>query len=79
MDYDEDKVDRTVLALLWLNLLDETEYGARAWKGFDWPTLNRLHAKGYIDDPKSKAKSVHVTPEGVAESRRLFEEIFGAK
>lgn len=78
MDYDKDKLDRTVLALLYLNLFDETEYGARAWKGFDWPTMERLHAKGYLHDPKSKAKSVHVTPKGVAESRRLFEELFGA-
>jgi len=40
----------------------------RAWKQLDGPTLDRLHAKGFIDDPRSKAKSVHVTPEGVAEA-----------
>jgi Domain of unknown function (DUF6429) len=44
MEIDTDKVDEAVLALLYLTLHD----GARAWKGFDWDTLNRLHAKGFI-------------------------------
>jgi len=57
MEYDEDKVDRTVLALLSLSLFDESELGARAWKGFDWPTLDRLHTKGYIADPKCRKPS----------------------
>jgi hypothetical protein len=43
MEIDTDKVDEAVLALLYLTLHD----GARAWKGFDWDTLNRLHAKGW--------------------------------
>jgi len=33
-----------VLALLWLGLHDNS----RAWKGFDWDAMNRLHEKGYI-------------------------------
>jgi len=36
----------------------------RAWKGHDWEALGRLHARGYISDPKSKAKSVGMTEEG---------------
>ena len=51
MDYDRDKVDEAVLALLYLTLhqpgID------RAWKGFNWDTLDRLHEKGLIDDPKN--------------------------
>ncbi len=35
-------------------------------------TMNRLHEKGYISNPKSKAKSVGVTAEG----RRKAEELF---
>ena len=54
MDYDTDKIDDAVLALAYLTLHD----GARVWKSFDWDALKRLHAKGYISDPVSKAKSV---------------------
>lgn len=75
MDIDEDKVDRAVLALLYLTL----HGGWRAWKGFDWEAMNRLHEKGYIDDPVSKTKSVVLTEEGLRESKRLFEEMFGRR
>jgi len=69
MEYDQDKVNEMVLALLFLTTFEEGPYGARAWKGYDWGALNRLHAKGYISDPKSKAKSVVVTEEGLRWSR----------
>ncbi len=65
MDYDPNKVDEMVLALLWLTAFDEDEFGARAWKSQDWDALDRLHAAGYISNPKSKAKSVELSPEGV--------------
>jgi len=74
MTLDEDKIDRAVLALLYLGLHEEQ----RAWKGFDWDAMNRLHEKGYISDPVGKAKSVVFTEEGLAEARRLLEELFGA-
>lgn len=73
MEIDEDKVDRAVLALLWLTLHD----GERAWKGHDWDAMDRLHAKGYIHNPVGKAKSVVLTEEGLRESERLFNEMFG--
>jgi hypothetical protein len=73
MELDLDKIDRAVLALLYLGLHDEY----RAWKGFDWDALARLHAKGYISDPVGKAKSVVFTEEGLAESERLLQELFG--
>jgi len=41
-DIDRDKVDEIVLALLQLTLHDSD----RAWKGFDWDTLDRLYEKG---------------------------------
>ena len=72
MDYDREKVDETVLALLFLTSFDDSP-ATRAWKGHDWETMDRLHEKGYISDPKSKAKSVVLTPEG----KRLSEELFG--
>ena len=76
MDYDEDKVDEAVLALPYLTLCGD-KYGARAWKSHDWDALDRLHEKGYIDDPKSKAKSVALTEEGRAKAGELFRKLFG--
>lgn len=73
MDYDKDKVDEMVLALLFLTLHD----GCRAWKGLDWEAMERLHAKGLIDDPVGKAKSVVLTEEGMARCRSLFIKHFG--
>ena len=77
MKYDINKIDDMVLALLSLTLHDESEYGARAWKGHDWDVLSRLHEKGYLGNPVGKAKSVVVTKEGVARSRALFDQFFG--
>ena len=72
-DFDREKVDETVLALMYLTLHDWN----RAWKGFDWDTLDRLYEKGWIGDPKNKAKSVVLTDEGLAKSASLFERHFG--
>ena len=79
MDYDHDKVDEMVLALLCLTITDEDEWGARTWKSHDWDVMDRLHAKGYISDPKSKAKSVVLSPEGLQRARELFELHFVRK
>jgi hypothetical protein len=76
MDYDKDKVDEAVLALLYLTMFGD-KYGARAWKGHDWDALDRLYEKGFIGDPKGKAKSVILTEEGVAKAEELFCKLFG--
>jgi Domain of unknown function (DUF6429) len=75
-DYNRDKVDEMVLALLFLTIHDVDEWGARAWKGHDWDAMERLHAQGYSHDPKNKAKSVVLTPEGLERARALFERHF---
>jgi Domain of unknown function (DUF6429) len=72
MDIDTGAIDEVVLALLYLNLCDRN----RAWKGFDWPTMNRLYEKGFIHDPVSRAKSVGLTDEGLREAERLFTQYF---
>ena len=77
MEYDQDKVDEMVLALLYLTMFEESEYGARAWKTHDWDVMDRLHVKGYISNPKSKAKSVIVSADGMRRSRELFQQYFG--
>ena len=77
MNYDEDKIDEYTLALLYLVSHERHEgMGARAWKGFDWETLNRLHAKSYISNPIGKVKSVLMTEKGFLKSKELFEKHF---
>jgi hypothetical protein len=73
MPIDTDRIDEAVLALLYLGLHDN----GRAWKGFDWEAMNRLHEKGMISNPVGKAKSVVFTEEGEREAKRLFHEMFG--
>lgn len=73
-EFDTRKIEEAVLALLYLGLHE----GCRAWKGFDWDAMHRLHERGYITDPVGKAKSVAFTEEGLRESRRLFRELFSA-
>lgn len=79
MDYDQNRIEDTVLALLMLTTHNESEYGARAWKGHDWEVMNRLHERGLISDPKSKSKSVQVTKEGLEQGRKLFDEFFAQR
>jgi hypothetical protein len=68
MEYDREKVDEMVLALLALTMFPEGP-GVRAWKCHDWDAMERLHERGYISDPKSKAKSVVMTEEGGRRAR----------
>jgi hypothetical protein len=63
MDHDHAKVDEIVLALLFLAISEEDAGGAQ----------------GYLSDPKSKAKSVVLSPEGVSRARELLERHFGRK
>ena len=76
MDYEHNKVDACVLALMCLTMFGD--HGAtRAWKGFDWDVLDRLHEKGWICDPKSKTKSVLLTDQGETEAKAFFEKFLG--
>lgn len=73
MELDTNKIDDAVLALLYLGLHDRD----RAWKGFDWEAMNRLHERGYITEPRGKAKSVEFTEDGLERARGLLEKLFG--
>jgi hypothetical protein len=73
MELDTNKIDDAVLTLLYLGLHD----GARAWKGFDWEAMNRLHERGYITEPRGKAKLAVFTEEGLDRARSLLEKLFG--
>ncbi|MGE0610444.1 MAG: DUF6429 family protein, partial [Pirellulales bacterium] len=69
MDLDERKIDDATLALLYLGLHDE----CRAWKGFDWDSLQRLHERGCISNPRGKTKSVVFNDEGLRQAEKLLE------
>jgi len=80
MDIDTDKIDDDVLALLYLTVFrQKKDYPWRTWKGHDWDAMDRLSSKGYISDPKGKAKSVMLTDEGYAKAKQLFEAKYGKK
>jgi len=76
MDFDTAKVDEAVLALMYLTLHDGAG-GTRAWKGFDWDALARLHERGLIENPRGKAKSVLLTDSGLKACEALFKQQFG--
>lgn len=73
MEYDQTRIEDAVLALLAAFSFD----GGRAWKGFDFDVMDQLHAQGWIDEPKGKAKSIWLTPEGLERGRRIAEQLFG--
>ena len=55
MDIDQEKVEQTVLALLYLTSFKD-KFGLRTWKGYDWQVMNFLHEKGYISNPGNKSQ-----------------------
>jgi len=75
MEFNQEKIDEVVLALLYLNFHNDND-AVRAWKSFDWDAMDRLHQKGFISDPKSKSKSVLVTEEGQRVAKELFDKFF---
>lgn len=72
MDYDEDKVDEVALALLYLTLGSD----GRAWRAMDWGVSDRMHAKGWIENPKNKNLSFQLTPAGREACIALFRRHF---
>ena len=76
MNYKTEKVDEVVLALLYLTSFSEGDV-QRAWKGHDWEALDRLHEKGFVSDPKSKAKSIVFSEDGFKKAKDLFQNYFG--
>ncbi|HSY31983.1 MAG TPA: DUF6429 family protein [Verrucomicrobiae bacterium] len=78
MDIDQEKVEQTVLALLYLTSFKD-KFGLITWKGYDWQVMNFLHEQGYISNPATKAKSVAFTEEGARKAQELFEKLFAIK
>jgi hypothetical protein len=75
MEYDKEKVDEMILALLHLTSSTD-QFGTRAWKAFDWQSMDRLYKKGCISDPHEKSPSLVFSKTGAELSRQLFEKHF---
>jgi len=73
---DQDKLSEAALAILGLSAFHDREI-IRAWKGMDWDLLDLLYQKGWIADPKGKAKSVVFTDEGARLAKDLLVRRFG--
>ncbi len=78
MEYDKDRVDEMVLALLYLTS-SQDKYATRAWKGLNSEVMDRLYKKGYIGDPQGKSPTVVLTEAGAKLSKELFIKNFVAK
>jgi hypothetical protein len=74
-DVDVDKLAEVALALLSLTYF--TDHGVpRAWKGLDWDVLDLLYQRGWILDPKGKARSVVLTELGQSLTEGAFRKHF---
>lgn len=77
---DQELIDQAVLAMLYLNMATSASAGpGRAWKSLDWDSLDRLHAKGLISNPSSKAKSVMLSERGLALAETAFNDLLRRK
>jgi len=72
MQINQEKIEEATLALLFLTLHDEN----RAWKNFDFEIIDRLYEKGYIQNPKNRAKSIAFTQDGLEKAKECFEKLF---
>ena len=72
MEIDAEKLEQTILALLYLNLHGD-DADSRAWKSFPWSVLDALHEKGYISDPATRAQSIRLSAQGLKRSKELFD------
>lgn len=74
---DHDKLAEAALAMLGLTAFRD-RMAIRAWKGLDWDLLDLLYQRGWIADPRSKAKSVVMTEEGARLAQDLLVKKFRA-
>jgi hypothetical protein len=79
MDFDKQKIDDAVLALLWHGRfhMDREFPTWSSWKSHNWDALDRLHEAGLIGNARNKNKSVMFTEEGARKAEALFKQLFG--
>lgn len=70
--YNPQKIEDAVLALLGVFEFDH----GRVWKRLDFSVMESLAEQGWISDPRGRAESVHLTPEGLARAKALAQQLF---
>ena len=73
MKYDMVQVEEALLALLGVF---EFENG-RVWKRYDFATMDALHEKGLITEPRGRQESLYLTDEGLRRAKELAARHFG--
>ena len=76
MNLDRNRIAEGAMAVLALTMFKDRDVH-RAWKGIDWDILLDLCDRGWIHDPKGKAKSIVFTEEGRAMALECMERQFG--
>jgi hypothetical protein len=71
--HDPKKIESAVLALLGAFAFDN----GRVWKRDDFGVMDALAEQGLITDPRGRAESVHLTPEGLTRAKALADQMFG--
>ena len=69
--YQQQKIEEAVLALLGVFHFDD----GRVWKRYDFAVMESLWEQGCISDPRSKAESVLLTPQGLARAQQLARQL----
>lgn len=72
MEYDKGKIDDAILALLGALEFDN----GRIWKRPNFGSMDRLHERGLISDPKGRAESVYLTEAGTRQAKALASKCF---
>ena len=72
---DQNRLSEVALAILGLTAFRDRQI-VRAWKGMDWDLLDQLYERGWINDPKGKAKSVVFTAEGAKLAEEFLKRHF---
>jgi hypothetical protein len=72
IDYDKEKVDEMTLALMYLVMRGDKDT-ARAWKGFEWAAMDRLHEKGMcgVRPEKMKCRPSNTLGSGLEHPRNI--------
>ena len=74
MEDTKEAMEELTFILLYLTCFKEKYGGYSSWKGYDFPTLDRLEEKGLIMQGRNKhrCKSVYIPEESVAKARELL-------
>ncbi|NBD95370.1 MAG: hypothetical protein GVY11_02705 [Gammaproteobacteria bacterium] len=75
-DANTEKLAELALAIMWLTVHDDGR-GTRVWKSIDWDVTDLLFEKGWISDPRTRAKSVRLSDEAERLGAKVFAEHFG--